>query len=89
MERRDKGSPRRWGSSQASALTWTMRTGWESGLYARPEAEPQARQSGQGKPLAPLADDLARRIEPSRDEVVGQAFISKEDDLGAHHITIR
>jgi hypothetical protein len=49
----------------------------------------QVRQSGKGKSLAPLADDLARRIEPGRDEVVGQAFIGKKNDLGANHITIR
>jgi hypothetical protein len=42
----------------------------------------QARQSGQGRSLAPLANDLARRIEFGRDLVVGQTFIGKQDDLG-------
>ena len=89
MERRDKGNPRRWGSSQASALTWTTRLGGKAGLTPAARLSLQARQSGQRKPLAPLADDLARRIEFGRDEVVGQTFIGKKDDLGADHIAIR
>jgi hypothetical protein len=89
MERRDKGNPRRWGSSQASALTWTTRLGGKAGFTPAARLSLQARQSGQGKSLAPLADDLARRIEFGRDEVVRQTFIGKKDDLGADHITIR
>ena len=89
MERRDKGNPRRWGSSQASALTWTTRLGGKAGFTPAPRLSLQARQSGQGKSLAPLADDLARRIEFGGDQVVGQTFIGKKDDLGADHIAIR
>ena len=83
MERRDKGNPRRWGSSQASALTWTTRLGGKAGLMPAARLFLQARQSGQGKSLAPLADDLARRIEFGGDEVIGQAFIGKKDDLAS------
>ena len=89
MESRDKGNPRRWGSSQASALTWTTRLGGKAGLTPAARLSLQARQSGQGKSLAPLADDLARCIEFGGDEVIGQAFIGKQDDLGADDITIR
>jgi len=45
--------------------------GGKSGFTPASRLRLQARQSGKGKSLAPLADDLARRIEPSRDEVVG------------------
>ena len=49
----------------------------------------QAREPRKRKSLAPLADDLARRIEFGRDEVIRQTLIGKQDDLGADHITIR
>ena len=89
MERRDKGNPRRWGSSQASALTWTTRLGGKAGLAPAPRLSHQTRQSGQGKSLAPFADDLAGRIEFGGDQVVGQTFIGKQDDFGADHVAIR
>src|SRR5260370_34437601 len=89
MERCDKGNPRRWGSSQASALTWTTRLGGKAGFTPAARLSLQARQAGQGKPLAPLADELARRIEFGRDECDGQTFIGENDDLVADNITIR
>lgn len=46
-------------------------------------------QAGQAKSLAPFADDLARRIEPGSDSIVGEALGCQEDDLGANDITIR
>ena len=59
------------------------------GRSAAPRLSLQAGKPREGESLAPLADNLARRVEPGSDEVVGQAFIGKEDDLGANHVTIR
>jgi hypothetical protein len=88
IEGRDKGSPRVWGSSQASALTWTTRLP-ESGLYPASRLRLQAGQSGQGESLAPFADDLTGRIQTRRDNVIGPSQIGEEDDLSANHIAIR
>jgi hypothetical protein len=41
------------------------------------------------KSLAPLADDLARRIEASRDDLIGEALGREQDDLGADDLSIR
>ena len=49
----------------------------------------KAAQSGKDESLTPFADNLTRRIQPGRDHVIGEAFISEEDDFGADHITIR
>ena len=49
----------------------------------------KARQSGQRESLAPLADDLARRIEACSDHVIGKAISSHENDSGADNVTIR
>ena len=49
----------------------------------------QTGKSRKSKPLAPLADDLARRIEFGRDEVIRQTLIGKKDDFGADNIAIR
>jgi hypothetical protein len=38
--------------------------------------------------LAPLADDLARRIQTSGDDVIGQSLGGEQDDLGADDIAI-
>jgi hypothetical protein len=39
--------------------------------------------------LAPLADDLARSVEPLCDLVIAQPLRSEEDDLGSNHVSIR
>ncbi len=49
----------------------------------------QTEKSGQGKALAPLADDLARGIEARGDEIVGETLGGQEDDLGPDDLTIR
>jgi hypothetical protein len=38
--------------------------------------------------VAPLADDLARRIEPGRDDIIPEAFGRQQHDLGANDVTI-
>jgi hypothetical protein len=39
------------------------------------------------KPLAPLADDLARRIQASGNEVVRQPVGRQQDEFGANDVT--
>src|ERR1700674_1223168 len=89
MERRDRGSPRRCGSSQASALTWTTRLGGKAGFTPAARLRLQARHACERKSLAPLAHDLARCIQAGGDDVIGQSLIREKDDLSANHITIR
>jgi hypothetical protein len=42
-----------------------------------------------GKAPPPLADDLARRVETSSDDVIGQALACQEHNLGPDDIAIR
>jgi len=39
--------------------------------------------------VAPLADDLARRIEPSGDEIVAEPFGGQQYDFRADNVSIR
>src|ERR1035441_8030082 len=89
MESRDRGSPRRCGSSHASALTWTTRLGGKAGFTPAPRLSFHTGDSRKVKPLPPFADDLERRVEPGRDEVIGQAFVGKKNDPGTDYVTIR
>jgi hypothetical protein len=61
-ESRESGSCKRCGSSQASALTWTTTLGGKEGGTPAPRLRLQARKSRKGESLAPLADNLARRV---------------------------
>jgi hypothetical protein len=36
----------------------------------------------------PFADDLARRVEPCRDRVIGHSLTRQQHDLGADHIPV-
>src|SRR5713101_2022968 len=88
-ESRDSGSCKRCGSSQARALTWTTTLGGKVGGSAAPRLRLEAGKPREGKSLAPLADDLARSVQVSSDDVVGEPFRRKQHDLGSDHITIR
>src|SRR5215831_4986530 len=89
IEKRDKGSPSRCGSSQARALTWTTRLGGKAGFTPAAGPRLQAGHACQRKSFPPLADDLAWGIQAGSDDVIGQSFIGEKDDLGANHVTIR
>src|SRR5207245_11518298 len=89
IERRDKGSPRRWGSSHASAFTWTTRLGGKEGWSPAPRLLVEARQTGQAEPFAPLADHLPRCVEARGDGIVGEALGWHKDDLGTNHAAVR
>ena len=84
-----QGKPKAVGEFTSKCLHLDDETEGKAGFTPASGLRLQAGQSGKSKSLAPLADDLARRIESGGDEVVGQALIGKEDDLGADHITIR
>jgi len=60
--------------------------GGKAGFTPAPRLSFQPGESRKGKPLPPLADDLARRVEPGRDEVIGQAFIGRKNDPGTDYI---
>jgi hypothetical protein len=49
----------------------------------------EARETVAVEALAPLADDLARRVQAGPDLVVAEAGGGQEDDLGANDVTIR
>ena len=49
----------------------------------------EAGQTGQAESLAPLADDLAGRVESGGDHIVSETFRGEEHDLGADDFTIR
>jgi len=49
----------------------------------------EAREAVLEEAMAPLADDLPRRIQPRADLVIAEAGGGKEHDLGTDDITIR
>ena|SRR3990172_6639786 len=49
----------------------------------------EAEQALVEEALAPLTDDLARGIQASRNDIVGQPLGGEQDQLGADDITIR
>ena len=63
--------------------------GGKAGLTPASRLRLKTMQSGKGKSLTPLTDNLTRRIQPQGDHVIGESFICEEDDFGPDHITIR
>jgi len=48
----------------------------------------EASQTVGPEPVTPLAGDLARRTQPSRDLVVAETFARQQHNLRPHHIAI-
>jgi hypothetical protein len=88
-ESRDSGNCKRCGSSQARALTCLTTLGGKEGGSAAPRLSLEARKSREGESLAPLADNLARSVPASSDDVIGEPFRREQHDLRSDHITIR
>ena len=88
-DQRASGTPRRAGSSHASALTSTTTLGGKAGWAPAAGLLLQPRQAFGAEALAPLADDLARGIETGRDDVIGQPRGGEQHDLRANHVSIR
>src|SRR5680860_545370 len=87
--KRDRGSPRRDGSSQASALTSITTCGGKNRRSSPPGALLEPSQALLEETLAPFADDLAREVQASTDLFVGPSPRRVENDLGSDHIPIR
>jgi hypothetical protein len=87
-DQRANGRPRRDGNSQASALISTLTAG---GKKRRPADARLIFQPGQPvdvETLAPLADDLARRIQANANDIVRQPLAGQQHDLGPDHRSI-
>ncbi len=63
--------------------------GGKAGGTPAPRLRLQVRKSREGESLAPLADNLARRIQASSDNVVAETLRREQYDLRSDHITIR
>jgi hypothetical protein len=87
--KRASGTSSRLGSSQARRLTSTTTLGGKAGWAPASRLLLEAGQSLLEEALAPLADDLARRVETSSDDVVAEAVGGQQHDLGADNVTIR
>ena len=86
--KRDSGSPRFVGSSQAMALTSTTTSGGKNSGPPRALEFLQTRQTSLEEAPTPLTHDVTSDIEPGGDLVVAESFGGKENHLGAHHIKI-
>ena len=80
--RRNRGRPVSWGISHASALTGVHHVGGKSPRASRPGLVAETGHGPFEEPLAPLADDLARRVQTLADRLVGQAVGDMKDDPG-------
>jgi len=89
MLKRDRGRPTSLGSSQARAFTATTISGGKDTRPALPREFLKASQALLEEAVAPLADDLAGRIEPRPDLVVTQTARGVQHDLGPDYVSIR
>jgi len=87
--KRASGNSRWEGSSQARRLTSTTTLGGKAGWAPAPGLLVQPGEAFEERPVPPLADDLAWRIEARRDDVVADARGGEQDDFGADDISIR
>ena len=87
--KRASGTSERLGSSQASRLTSTTTLGGKAGCAPASRLFLKAGQAFFEEAVAPLADDLARRIESGGDEIVAEPVGGEQDDLGADDVSIR
>jgi hypothetical protein len=86
---RESGKPDWLGNSQAKALTCTTSSGGKSPGAARAGKLFQPAEAFVEEAFAPLADNFAARIQPSRNDVVGQVFGRHEDNFGPEYLKIR
>ena len=88
-DQRASGTPTSIGRSQAIRFTSTTRLGGKAGWTPAARFLVEAREAVAVEALAPLADDLARRVQARPDLVVAEAGRGQEDDLGANDVAIR
>jgi hypothetical protein len=89
MVKRASGTSDRLGNSHASRLTSTTTLGGKAGCAPASRLFLKAGQSLFEETVAPFANDLARRIESSGDEIVADAFGRQQDDPRADNVSIR
>ncbi|HEY8175474.1 MAG TPA: hypothetical protein VIF32_07275 [Gemmatimonadaceae bacterium] len=77
------------GRSQAIRFTSTTTLGGKAGWTPAARLLIEAREAVVKEAMAPLADDLAGRIQPRADLVIAEASCGEEHDLGTNDITIR
>ena len=77
------------GRSQAMRFTSTMTLGGKAGCAPASWLFVEASEPFAEKPLAPLADDLARRIQPGGNNVVRPPFGGQQHEFGANDVAIR
>jgi hypothetical protein len=87
--RRDSGTPRRPGSSQAIALTATITSGGKDRGSTSPGTLFEAGQAIFEEPFSPLRHNLSTGVEASCDLVIVQTLGGHEHDLGSHYLSIR
>jgi len=86
---RESGTPRVRGSSHARALTSTMTSGGKDRGTTSAGAFLEAREAFLEETFAPLADDLAARVESRRNLIVAESLGGEEHDLGPDYVSIR
>jgi hypothetical protein len=89
MLKRDRGIPRSWGSSHARALIVITVLGGKPRRSAVARSIVKPLEASLEEAFPPLADDLGRGIEPSRDILVLEAVGGIQNDLGTNDISIR
>ena len=86
-EKRDSGTPRSRGTSQAIALTCATCCGGKTARATRPRSILKTVNPLAGEATSPPPDDLGRAIEPRRDLDVAQPVGRVERQLGPlHHL---
>src|SRR5258706_16173823 len=83
--KRDSGSPRVRGSSQAMALTSTTTSGGKNSGPPRALAFLQSRHAVLEEAPPPLTHHVAPHIQSGGDLVVAESLGGKENHLGTHH----
>src|SRR5450756_2297688 len=87
--KRDSGTPRVRGNSQAKAFTATTTAGGEKRGATAPRSIPEPGEPLLKETLAPFAHHLARHVQPAGDLLVGQPLGSHQHNLGSNHFAIR
>jgi hypothetical protein len=86
--KRDSGTPRVAGNSQASAPTWTTTSGGKSSGTARAGTLVQAGEAFIEESLAPEADDVAPDGEGGRDLVIGATLGGEQHDERSQNLKV-
>src|SRR5512134_859327 len=88
-DQRATGTPASMGRSHAIRFTSTTTLGGKAGCPPASRLLVEAGETVAEKALAPFADDLARRIQASGNDVVREPVGREQDELGANDVPIR